>query len=102
MGGVAVLDYRIATFMTLYREMNYRKTAEILRMTQPGVTQHIHFLENYYGVRLFTYDGRQLRRTKYAEALKRHVDSVRAKELALGKTFIQSTQIHLWSTKTTR
>ena len=90
-----MLDYRIATFMTLYREMNYRKTAEILRMTQPGVTQHIHFLENYYGVRLFTYDGRQLRRTKYAEALKRHVDSVRAKELALGKTFIQSTQIHL-------
>ena len=64
-----MLDYRIDTFMVLCREMNYRKTAEILRMTQPGVTQHIHFLENHYGVRLFTYDGRRLTRTKHAEAL---------------------------------
>ena len=35
-----MLDYRIETFLTLYDEMNYRRTAEKLRMTQPGVTQH--------------------------------------------------------------
>ena len=34
-----MLDYRIDTFLTLYHEMNYRKTAEKLNMTQPGVTQ---------------------------------------------------------------
>lgn len=41
-----MLDYRIKTFITLYNEMNYRKTAEKLNMTQPGVTQHIHYIEN--------------------------------------------------------
>ena len=90
-----MLDYRIDTFMVLCREMNYRKTAEILRMTQPGVTQHIHFLENHYGVRLFTYDGRRLTRTKHAEALKRHVESVRAKEQALCKEFTETARVHL-------
>ena len=42
-----MLDYRTETFLTLYEEMNYRRTAERLQMTQPGVTQHIHYLENY-------------------------------------------------------
>lgn len=55
-----MLDYRTETFLTLYEEMNYRRTAERLQMTQPGVTQHIHYLENYYGVKLFVYDGHQL------------------------------------------
>lgn len=47
-----MLDYRVITFLALYDEMNYRRTAEKLNMTQPGVTQHIHYLENYYGVKL--------------------------------------------------
>ena len=45
---IIMLDYRIETFLTLYEEMNYRRTAERLQMTQPGVTQHIHYIENYY------------------------------------------------------
>ena len=59
-----MLDYRVLTFLTLYDEMNYRRTAEKLNMTQPGVTQHIHYLEHYYGVKLFSYDGRTLSRTQ--------------------------------------
>ena len=55
-----MLDYRTETFLTLYEEMNYRRTAERLQMTQPGVTQHIHYIENYYGVKLFIYDGHRL------------------------------------------
>lgn len=43
-----MIDYRIKTFLVLCDTMNYRKTAEILNMTQPAVTQHIHFLENEY------------------------------------------------------
>ena len=85
-----MLDYRIETFLTLYEEMNYRRTAERLRMTQPGVTQHIHHLENFYGVKLFAYDGRQLRRTKEAEQLKRHIDSTRAAEHDLRIGFVGS------------
>ena len=84
---LAMLDYRIETFLTLYDEMNYRRTAERLRMTQPGVTQHIHYLERFYGVKLFVYDGRQLLRTPEAEKLKRHIDSTRAAEYDLRTSF---------------
>ena len=90
-----MLDYRVLTFLTLYDEMNYRRTAEKLNMTQPGVTQHIHYLENYYGVKLFEYDGRTLSKTKQAEQLKRHFESVRAEEISLKEDFVQTDKLHL-------
>ena len=90
-----MLDYRVLTFLTLYDEMNYRRTAEKLNMTQPGVTQHIHYLENYYGVKLFEYNGRQLTRTKQAEQLKRHFESVHAEEISLKEEFVQTDRLHL-------
>jgi len=90
-----LLDYRVFTFLTLYDEMNYRRTAEKLNMTQPGVTQHIHCLENHYGVKLFEYNGRQLIRTQYAQLLKRYFDSVRAEEMALKKEFLQTDTVYL-------
>ena len=90
-----MLDYRVLTFLTLYDEMNYRRTAQKLNMTQPGVTQHIHYLENYYGVKLFEYDGRTLSKTKQAEQLKRHFESVRAEEISLKEDFVQTDKLHL-------
>ena len=90
-----MLDYRVLTFLTLYDEMNYRRTAQKLNMTQPGVTQHIHYLENYYGVKLFEYDGRTLSKTKQAEQLKRHFESVRAEEISLKEGFVQADRLHL-------
>ena len=90
-----MLDYRVLTFLTLYDEMNYRRTAEKLNMTQPGVTQHIHYLEDYYGVKLFKYDGHTLSKTKQAEQLKQHFESVRAEEISLKEDFIQKDSIHL-------
>ncbi len=90
-----MLDYRVLTFLTLYDEMNYRRTAEKLNMTQPGVTQHIHYLENYYGVKLFEYDGRTLSKTKQAEQLKRHFESVRTEEISLKEGFVQADRLHL-------
>ena len=90
-----MLDYRTETFLTLYKEMNYRRTAEALNMTQPGVTQHIQFLENHYGVRFFVYDGKRLTRTKHAESLKRHIDGVHARERVLREEFTQTAGVHL-------
>lgn len=90
-----MLDYRVETFLILYDQMNYRKTAEILNMTQPGVTQHIHHLESHYGVKLFEYNGRKLIRTRQAELLKRYIDSVRAEEMALKAGFVQTDTVHL-------
>lgn len=90
-----MLDYRVYTFLTLYDEMNYRITAEKLSMTQPGVTQHIHFLENYYGVKLFEYDGRNLSKTKNAERLKRYFDSAKAEEADIKENFVPSDNVHI-------
>lgn len=78
-----MLDYRIYTFLTLYEEMNYRRTAELLNMTQPGVTQHIQFLERHYGVKLFIYNGKTLSRTRSADVLKRHIKRILAEEKAI-------------------
>lgn len=83
-----MLDYRIYTFITLYNEMNYRKTAEKLNMTQPGVTQHIHYLEKHYGVKLFEYDGRTLSRTQNAIMLKKHIDCIIAEEKEISMQFL--------------
>ena len=90
-----MLDYRVLTFLTLYDEMNYRRTAEKLNMTQPGVTQHIHYLENYYAVKLFEYDGRHLFRTKSAERLKRYFDSVKAEEADIRESFVPDNTVHI-------
>ena len=97
-----MLDYRVLTFLTLYDEMNYRKTAEKLSMTQPGVTQHIHYLEHYYGIKLFEYDGRMLSRTKNAERLKRYFDSIKAEEADIRENFRSSDMIsmNIGATKT--
>ena len=90
-----VLDYRVLTFLTLYDEMNYRRTAEKLNMTQPGVTQHIHYLENYYGIKLVEYNGRVLLRTKNAEQLKRYFDSIKVQEKDVCSTFIKKEEVHI-------
>ena len=90
-----MLDYRVYTFLTLYDEMNYRRTAEKMKMTQPGVTQHIHYLENYYGVRLFEYDGRTLSRTSNADRLKRYFDSIRAEETDIRESFGARDKVHM-------
>lgn len=97
-----MLDYRTETFLALYEEMNYRKTAQRLNITQPGVTQHIHFLENHYGVKLFEYDGRSLKRTRNAEMLKRHLDSMRAEENAIFTDFapVNGLKLKVGATKT--
>ena len=44
--------------------MNYTRAAERLCLTQPAVTHHIHYLEEHYGCRFFSYEGKVLRLTE--------------------------------------
>ena len=90
-----MFDDRIHTFLTLYEQMNYHKTAEKRNMTQPGVTQHIQYLEKLYGVKFFRYEGRTLYRTREAEELKRHLDSMMAEEAAMKEEFARNRGIRL-------
>ena len=63
------MDRRLETFLAVCQTMNYRRAAEALHLTQPAVTKQIQSLEASYGVRLFSYDGRKLRKTAPGSAL---------------------------------
>ena len=64
-----MLDFRVDTFIELCRTRNYTKTAENLHMTQPAVSQHIKYLEEFYECKLFNYNKKVLTITEQGEAL---------------------------------
>ena len=55
-----MLDFRIDTFLCVCKYLNFTKAANELNITQPAVSQHIHYLENEYGVKLFSQEGKKL------------------------------------------
>ncbi len=46
-------DFRLRVFLTLVEEGSFTRTAAVLGITQPGVSQNISELEKIYGIRLF-------------------------------------------------
>ena len=82
--------------------MNYRVTAEQLGMTQPAVTQHIHYLENMYQCKLFVYDGKKLQKTKAARLLENQARSACYNEERLKKKLMAepTKSIRIGATKT--
>lgn len=73
-----MLDYRLQTYLTLCETCNYTKTAQKLNMTQPAVSQHIQFLENYYQVVLISGKGKNFSLTEEGKALQEYVRTLNA------------------------
>lgn len=90
-----MLDYRIMTFLTLCDTMNYRITAEKLNMTQPAVTQHIHYLEKVYGCKLFSYDSKTLIKTTEANIVEQCLRSMKYNQDELFSTLKKPSGFHL-------
>lgn len=90
-----MIDSRINTFLSLCRLMNYRKVAEELNMTQPGVTQHIQFLEAEYGCKFFEYDHHTLKMTKKAEAFKEYAQNILYQENKIREELLAESGINL-------
>lgn len=65
-----MLDFRVTTFLTVCETMNYTKAAELLHITQPAVSQHIHYLEHYYGTHLFHSNKKKMTLTPQGELLR--------------------------------
>ncbi len=78
-----MLDYRIHTFLTLCETNNYTKTAELLHITQPAVTQHIQYLEQYYQCRLFRRSGKTIQLTEKGRELRQLAQSLAANAQAV-------------------
>lgn len=75
-----MLDHRIDTFLMLCKVMNFRKTADLLGITQPAVTQQIHHLETHYGQKLFQYENRRLVKTEAAVVLEKYARAAKLQE----------------------
>lgn len=73
-----MLDYRLQTFLTLCETCNYTKTALLLNMTQPAVSQHIQFLENFYQVILISGKGKNFSLTEEGKALQEYARTLNA------------------------
>ena len=65
-----MLDSRINTFLLLCQTRSYTKTAQMLGITQPSVTQHIQYLQRHFGCQLFRYEGKTLILTPEGEYLR--------------------------------
>lgn len=75
-----MLDFRLETFLSVCDTMNYRRSAELLHITQPAVTQHIQHLEQIYGCKLFLYENRVLKKTSSAGILEQFARNMKVNE----------------------
>lgn len=73
-----MLDFRHETFLTLCKIGSFTKAAEALSITQPAVSQHIKYLEEYYGGKLFLYAGKTLTLTERGKRLLDYAVTMRA------------------------
>ena len=71
-----MLDYRMITFLKVCQTMNYTHAAQSLHITQPAVSQHIHYLEEQLHVKLFEYEEKQLKLTEAGKILYRFAATV--------------------------
>ena len=78
-----MLDFRTETFLTVCQTMNYTAAARQLNITQPAVSQHIHFLEEQYNTSLFAYQNKQLFLTASGEILRKHLLTMKHDEKAV-------------------
>lgn len=80
-----MLDFRIETFLCVCKYMNYTKASDELGLTQPAVSQHIKYLEDFYNTKLFNYQNKKLTLTNQGQFLKHTMetfshDSLRIKD----------------------
>lgn len=78
-----MLDFRTETFLTVCETLNFTAAAKQLNITQPAVSQHIHFLEEQYNTSLFTYRNKQLSLTRSGEILHKHLLTMKNDEKAI-------------------
>ncbi len=99
-----MLDFRVTTFLTVCETMNYTKAAQLLHITQPAVSQHIHFLEKYYDTRLVISEHKKLELTPQGALLYKALSTISHDTDILKQQFLELEQkqfkIHLGSTLT--
>ncbi len=84
-----MLDFRVYTFLELCKTLNYTKTAENLFITQPAVTQHIKYLEEFYNCKLFNYSNRVLTLTEQGNYLFKYFLTMNSDEIKIKEDVLE-------------
>ena len=87
-----MIDFRIDTFLAVCQYMNYTKAAEALSITQPAVTQHIHYLEEHFGVKLFQFQGKRPVLTEAGQLLRDAATTLKHDEIYLREKLLDTTK----------
>jgi DNA-binding transcriptional LysR family regulator len=61
--------HKLKVFITVYKSRSFSKASNELRLSQPTITEHIKYLENYLGVKLFDRIGKNIFPTEQAHQL---------------------------------
>lgn len=77
------MDLKLQTFLMVVEMGSYTKAAKKLHITQPAVTQHIQWLEEYYGSPLLHFKNRRLGLTLEGEEILRYAKDLKAMETVL-------------------
>lgn len=80
-----MLDFRIQTFLSVCKHMNFTNAAEELHITQPAVSQHIRYLEQLYQTKLFVREGKKIELTMAGKILLSTMTVLRNDEHAMIK-----------------
>ena len=70
------MDVRLGTFIVLAKMKSYTLTAEVVNITQPAVSQHIKFLEEYYGAKLVEKSGKEIKLTREGNILLKYAQEI--------------------------
>lgn len=80
-----MLDFRIDTFLSVCKNMNFTAAADELHITQPAVSQHIQYLEKYYGAPLFERNGKKITLTLAGKTLLNAMTVIRNDEKTISE-----------------
>jgi DNA-binding transcriptional LysR family regulator len=69
-------DFRLRVFVTVAGQKSFSKAAQLLRISQPAVSQHISELEKQLGVKLFQRQYGVTLLTPAGEVFKKHADRI--------------------------
>lgn len=86
-----MFDFRIYTFMEVCKTLNYTKAAKNLCITQPAVSKHIQYLQEYFHATLFIYQGKKITLTDEGALLYKAANTM-LKDEALLKEQIKENQ----------
>lgn len=81
------MDFRLAVFVSVARNLNFTRAAGELHISQPAISRHIQELESAYKTQLFERSGSKIRLTAAGEVFLKHaeaiVDSYKALQLEM-------------------